>query len=57
MFVLRSYLALAATYVAASASVCAALTVGESWIRYPLFAPLGLLAIGWIASTALARSR
>jgi hypothetical protein len=55
--VVRTYLACAASYVAASASVCAALTTGGSWIRYPLFAPLGLLAVAWVASTALARSR
>jgi hypothetical protein len=43
--------------MAASASVCAALTADLGWIRYALFTPLGFLAAGWVVSTALARSK
>lgn len=53
---LRAYVLFAATYVAASASVCAGLEAG-GWVRYPLFAPLALLTAGWVAATARARGR
>jgi hypothetical protein len=55
--VLRTYLLCAASYVAASASVCAALAAGDSWVRYPLLTPVALLVLASLAPTALQRAR